>query len=126
MNNALVDAFVALSLLLLVGCSTTASLDGGDTGAPPDPGATLFSSLQPTGDDSTSAASCAQCHGADGSGDRAASIRGIGATLLQEHAQGDTFHPTLSGGREGRVPEIKFPELDAADFEAIAAFLADN
>lgn len=126
MKYALGDVLVAGFLVLLVGCSATDSLDGGNTGTPLERGATLFSSPHATGTDSTAAASCAQCHGVDGSGDRAASIRGIGATTLQAHAQGDAFHPALSGGREGRVPEIKFPELDAADFELIAAFLASN
>lgn len=146
MKNSLLNMFVALFLVLLVGCSVTGSLDGGnagdteapvgnsptdppdggDTGAVLDRGRTLFSSLQMTDSESVASASCAQCHEADGSGGRSASIRGLDATVLQDHAQGDTNHPALSGGRPGRVPEVKFPELDAADFEAIAAFLADN
>lgn len=149
-KKTVVSMFAALYLLFLAGCSATGPLDGGETidpagsagnvplasddavdnavdnEAPVDPGEAIFLSVQSTGTDSTAAASCAQCHGTDGSGDRAASIRNLDATRLQAHAQGDAFHPALSGGRVGRVPEIKFPELDAADFSAIAAFLADN
>jgi len=87
-------------------------------------GGTLFRTPQPINDEFQSDASCAQCHGDDGSGTpRAPGVRDTDAATLQSFAQGDGQHLSLAGGRVGRVPEVKFPQLSAEDFAALAAFL---
>ncbi len=90
-------------------------------------GSTLFRDTQPIADESQPDASCAQCHGDDGSGTpRAPSVRGADEGVLQGFAQGDVQHLAIAGGRPSRVPEVKFPELTEEDFAALAAFLAEG
>ncbi|MFQ5461078.1 MAG: c-type cytochrome [Phycisphaerae bacterium] len=140
---ARVGAVGACSLLLGLACATMVE----DRGGPPSTnqeagadvpelsgvsemtdaaaiGARLFRDPQAISSDFQPDASCAQCHGDDGSGGRAPSVRGADADTLQSLAQGDGQHLALAGGRVGRVPEVKFPELTAEDFAALAAFLA--
>ncbi len=69
--------------------------------------------------------SCAECHGQDGAGGQNAAgqaiggILGFGADVLAAHAQGNAHHPAPTGRAD-----VKFPNLTAEDFDAIAAFLA--
>lgn len=71
--------------------------------------------------------SCAECHGQDGSGGQdtagrpVVGIQGVSAQVLADHAQGDARHPAPTG----RVP-LKFPDLSAADFDAMARFLSQQ
>lgn len=128
MKYVLADTSLALFLSIMVGCTATSPIDtGGDaSGSLLARGETLFTAQQVLDSVSSPSASCAQCHEADGSGGRTASIRGSSAAILQDFAQGEANHPALSGGRPDRVPQVKFPELDAADFDAIEAFLASS
>ena len=92
------------------GCTT------GTPDAPADPalveaGRLLYS--QPHLTDGGGEYSCAECHGADGSGGDAPSLRGEEADHLQSHAQGGGGHPA----------GILYPDLTTDDFRAIAAFL---
>lgn len=71
--------------------------------------------------------SCSECHGPDGTGGQDSAghdvngIRGRSTPELIAHAQEDASHPAPTGRAA-----LKFPELTPADFDAIAAFLAED
>lgn len=80
-------------------------------------GATLFRTPQVTTFPTVFVA-CADCHGQDGEGANAPSLRGLSAILLTNSALGSTRHPAPVGRQD-----VKFPELSPQDFRDMAAFL---